>query len=232
MRRSLLLLLSLAALPLSGKVYPQFGVESFLGGQFGLFSLAPWAGLRFPMNNTSSLIVKFRGQSIAFDYTGADEITRRQKSTLGMFTGVYYFQKGEVDAYAALFQMLGSGAYSASGADLGFAYKLLRGFSAESGLYLLNEKSTLWYPDEAARRISLFVWHAGVRLALSPKLELNPQVHFGGNSEDVSTFAYSASLTYSPRDPMYITLTYTRYSENEQIRFSGNYFSGGINFYF
>lgn len=232
MKRALLLLLSLAAQPLLAKVYPQFGIESFFGGQFRLFSLAPWAGVRLPLADTSSLILKFRGQSVAFDTVGADDVEKRQESTLAMFTGVYYYQKGKVDAYAALFQMLGSGGYSASGADLGFAYKLWRGVSAETGLYLLNEKSTLWYPDEAVRRISLFVWHAGVRLALAPKLELNPQVHFGGNSENVSTFAYSAGLTYSPRDPIYITLTYTRYSENEQIRFSGNYFSGGINFYF
>ena len=232
MKRALWLLLLLAALPLRAGTYLQFGVESFLGGRFRLFSLAPWAGLRFSLTNTSSLIVKFRQQSIAFDYTGADEVERRQKSSLSMATGVYYYQKGKIDAYVALFQMFGSGGYSASGADAGVAYRLARGVAAETGLYLLNEKSTLWYPEEAVRRISTYVWHAGARLDLTPKLELNPQVHFGGNSEQLSTFAYSAGLTYSPRDPIYITVTYMRYSENEQVRFSGDYVSGGINFYF
>jgi hypothetical protein len=149
-----------------------------------------------------------------------------------MVTAVYYYQKGKVDAYTALFQMFGTNKYNAIGVDAGFSYKLFKGIAAETGLYLLNEKSTLWYPDETVRRISLVVWHGGVRLALTPKLELNPQVHVGKNTESVGTFAYSASLTYSPLDPIYITLTYTRYSENAETRFSGNYFSGGINFYF
>jgi hypothetical protein len=225
-------LLALAALPLCGRVYPQFGVETFLGGQYRLFSLAPWVGLRLPLANTSSLIVKVRQQSVAFDFVDENEAEVRQKSSLSMLTGVYYYQKGKLDAYAALFQMLGSDGYSASGADIGCAYRLWRLLAVETGLYLLNEKSTLWYPDEAARRISLYVWHAGLRLALAPKLELNPQVHLGSNSESVSTFAWSAGLTYSPRDPVYITITYTRYSENDEYRFSGNYLSGGINFYF
>lgn len=232
MKRVAALLLALAALPLWGRIYPQFGVESFLGGQYRLFSLAPWAGLRVPLANTSSLIVKFRQQSIAFDYGNDDGLVVRQKSSLSMLTGVYYYQKGRLDAYAALFQMLGTGGYNASGADIGCAYRLWRPLAFETGLYLLNEKSTLWYPDEAARRISLYVWHAGLRLDIAPKLEINPQVHFGNNSESVPTFAWSAGLTYSPRDPMYITITYTRYSENDEYRFSGNYFSGGINFYF
>ncbi|MFH0879232.1 MAG: hypothetical protein V2A34_05930 [Lentisphaerota bacterium] len=232
MKRKMAVLLLLVAIPLCGGTYFQFGVESFLGGQYHLFSMAPWGGLRFSLGNTSSLILKFRQQTIAFDYLSEEEIEKRQKSSLSMVTGVYYYQQGKIDAYVALFQMFGSGRYSAIGADAGLAYKLFRGVAAETGLYLLNEKSTLWYPDEAERRISLFVWHAGMKLALAPKLEFNPQVYFGNNSEAVGTFAYSASLTYSPRDPMYITLTYTRYSENDEYRFSGNYFSGGINFYF
>ncbi|MBU4268726.1 MAG: hypothetical protein KJ808_07780 [Acidobacteria bacterium] len=232
MKRKMAVLLLLVAIPLCGGTYFQFGVESFLGGKYHLFSLAPWGGLRFSLGNTSSLILKFRQQTIAFDSLSEEEIEKRQKSSLSMVTGVYYYQQGKIDAYVALFQMFGSGRYSAIGVDAGLAYKLFRGVAVETGLYLLNEKSTLWYPDEAARRISLFVWHAGMKLALAPKLGFNPQVHFGNNSEAVGTFAYSASLTYSPRDPMYITLTYTRYSENDEYRFSGNYFSGGINFYF
>lgn len=58
-------LLLLAALPLGGSVYPQFGVESALGGRYRLFSLAPWAGLRLSLGRTASLIVKYRRQSIA-----------------------------------------------------------------------------------------------------------------------------------------------------------------------
>jgi hypothetical protein len=226
------LLLGLTVLPLPGRVYPQLGLETFLGGPYGLFSLATWAGLRIPLGNTSSLIVKYRQQSIAFDYEDQDGLMHREKSSLSMITGVYYYQKGRIDAYVALFEMFGTNHYDAIGADIGFACKLFRGVAAETGLYLLNEKSTLWYPDEALRRISLFVWHAGMRLALSPKFEFNPQVHFGNNSEAVGTFAYSASLTFSPQDPIYITITYTRYSENAETRFSGDYFSGGINFYF
>jgi hypothetical protein len=232
MKRLAALLLVLAALPLCGRVYPQFGIESFLGGQYRLFSLAPWAGLRLPLAGTSSLIVKFRRQSIAFDLVDENDVAVRRKSSLSMLSGVYYYQKGKLDAYAALFQMFGSGGYNAGGADIGAAYRLWRPLAVETGLYLLNEKSTLWYPDEAVRRISLFVWHAGLKLALAPKLEFNPQLHFGGNSESVSTFAWSASLNYSPRDPLFVTITYTRYSENDEYRFSGNYLSGGINFYF
>jgi len=232
MKRALAGLLALAALPLCGRVYPQFGLESFLGGHYHLFSLAPWGGLRVPLGPNSSLIVKFRQQTIAFDYEGEDEVMRRQKSSLSMVTGVYYFQKEEFEAYAALFQMLGSSGYSSTGLDVGLAYRLLRGVAAEAGLYLLNENSVLWYPSEAERRITTYIWHIGLKLALFSKLELNPQVHFGSNSESVSVFAYSASLNYSPHDPIYITITYTRYSENDRYRFSGDYFSGGINFYF
>lgn len=232
MKRAVAVLLALAALPLCGRVYPQFGLESFLGGHYRLFSLAPWGGLRVPLGPNSSLLVKFRQQAIAFDYEGEDEVIRRQKSTLSMVTGVYYFQKEEFEAYAALFQMFGSGDYRSTGVDVGLAYRLFRGVAAEAGLYLLNEKSILWYPGEAERRITTDIWHIGLKLALFSKLELNPQVYFGSNSESVSVLACSASLNYSPYGPICITLTYTHYSENGRYRYSGNYFSGGINFYF
>jgi len=231
-KRAAVLLLALAALPLWGRVYPQFGLETFLGGRYRLFSLAPWGGVRIPLGTTSSLIVKFRQQSIAFDVEGEDEVLRRQKSSLSMVTGVYYFQADKIDTYAAVFQMLGSGGYSSTGLDAGLAYRLFRGLALETGLYLLNEKSNLWFPDEALRRITTHVWHVGAKVAILPRLEIQPQVFFGSNSESVGTFSWAASLNYSPRDPIYVTLTYTRYSENDQYRFSGDYFSGGINFYF
>lgn len=232
MKRRLALLLALAALPLCARVYPQFGAEAFLGGKYRLFSLAPWGGARFSLSASSSLIVKFRQQSVAFDVENEDGTMRRQNSALSMVTGVYYYQKNGIDAYAALFQMLGASGYSASGADLGLSFRLLRGVAAETGLYLLNEKSTLWYPDEAERRISLYVWHAGVKVSLSPRLELQPQLHFGNNSESVGTFAWSATLNYAPRYPIALSLTYTRYSESAEYRFSGDYLSGGASFYF
>ncbi|MBN2346065.1 MAG: hypothetical protein JXO51_06710 [Candidatus Aminicenantes bacterium] len=232
MKRLAVMLLALASLPLGGRVFPQFGIETFLGGRYRLFSLAPWGGFRLSLAPTSSLIVKFRQQSIAFDIEGEDEVTRRFKSNLSMFTGVYYLQRRGLDAYAALFQMLGSNGYNATGADIGLAYKLFGGVAAEAGLYLLNEKSNLWYPDEPLRRITLYIGHVGVKVALLRRLELQPQVHLGSNSESVGTFAYSASVNFSPRDPIYITVTYMRYSENDEYRYSGDYFSGGINFYF
>lgn len=232
MKRAAVLLLVLAALPLGARVFPQFGVETFLGGRYDLFSLAPWGGVRLPLGNTSSLIVKFRQQSIAFDVEGDDETWSRKKSSLSMITGVYYFQKDRIDAYAALFQMFGSNRFLATGLDVGLAYKLFARIAAEAGLYVLNEKSVLWYPNEAPRRITTHVWHVGARIAVLPKVEIQPQIHFGSNSESVRNFAWSASVNVSPRDPIYITLTYTRYSENDQVRFSGDYFSGGINFYF
>jgi hypothetical protein len=232
MKRVSALLLLLAALPLCGGVYPQFGVETFLGGAYDLFSLAPWGGVRVPLAATSSLIVKFRLQSVAFDVEDDEGLRSRQKSSLSMVTGVYYFQKPGLDMYAALFQMFGSSGYNASGADVGLSYRLFRGLAAETGLYLLNERSNLWYPNEALRRISTYVWHVGAKIAILPRLEINPQLHVGGNSESVGLFACAANLNYSPRDPIYITLTYTRYSENDEYRFSGNYFSGGISFYF
>lgn len=232
MRRAVAALLLLAALPLGARVYPQFGVETFLGGAYGLFSLAPWGGVRVPLAATSSLIVKFRRQSIAFDVEDDEGLRRRFKSSLNMFTGVYYYQKKGLDMYAALFQMSGSDGYNASGADVGLAVRLFRGLAAETGFYLLNEKSILWYPDEALRRISTYVWHIGAKVAVLPRLELHPQLHFGGNNEKVGMFAYALGLNFTPRDPIYISLTYQRYSENDEYRFSGNYLSGGINFYF
>lgn len=232
MRRAVAALLLLAALPLCGGVYPQFGVETFLGGAYNLFSLAPWGGVRVPLAPTSSLIVKFRRQSIAFDVEDDEGLRRRFKSSLNMLTGVYYYQKKGLDMYAALFQMFGSDGYNASGADIGLAVRLFKGLAAETGFYLLNEKSNLWYPDEALRRISTYVWHVGAKAAVLPRLELQPQLHFGGNSEKVGMFAYSLGLNYAPRDPIYISLSYQRYSENDEYRFSGDYFSGGINFYF
>jgi hypothetical protein len=231
-KRAVALLLLLAALPLSSSVYPQFGVETFLGGAYGLFSLAPWGGVRVSLAAASSLIVKFRQQSIAFDVEDDDGLRHRQKSSLSMFTGVYYYQKRGLEMYAALFQMFGSNGYNASGADAGLSCRLFNGLAAETGIYLLNERSNLWYPNEALRRISTYVWHVGAKIAVLPRLELHPQLHFGGNNESVGMFAYAATLNYSPRHPIYISLTYTRYSENDEYRFSGDYFSGGISFYF
>jgi hypothetical protein len=232
MKWKIAFLLAWAATPLFGGIYFQFGLEAFGGGRYHLFSLAPWGGVRVPLGNTSSLLFKFRQQGIAFDYETDEGVEQRQRSKLSMFTGVYYYQKGKIDAYAAAFQMFGSGRYSASGADAGLAYRLFPGIGIETGVYLLTEKSILWYPDEPERRISLFIWRCGMGLKLGRRLEFKPEIYLGRNSEDVSTFSYSASLTYSPLDPVFITLTYSRYSETAEYRFGGNYLSGGINFYF
>lgn len=232
MKRAAALCLLLAALPLCGRVYPQFGVEAFMGGAYDLFSLAPWGGVRLGLNASSSLIVKFRQQSVAFDVEDDEGLRRRSTSQLSMVTGVYYLQKGKLDAYGALFQMFGSGGYNASGVDVGLAWRVLGRVAAETGLYLLNERSNLWYPDEERRRISTWIWHVGAKIAVRPRLELQPQLFFGNNNEGVGTFSYALSLNYAPSGPLYLTLTYTRYSEKEEVRFSGDYFSGGINFYF
>lgn len=231
MKRAAALCLVLATLPLCGGVYPQFGVEAFIGGAYDLFSLAPWGGVRLPLDGQSSLILKFRGQTVAFDVEDEEGGRRRSESKIGMITGLYYLQKGKVDAYGALFQMFGSGGYNASGGDVGLEYEVIRGIAAETGLYFLTERSNLWYPDEELRRIATTIWHIGAKVKVLRRLEIHPQLHLGGNSDGISVSSWVAGLNYA-RGPMYITLTYTRYGESGEYRFRGDYFSGGVSFYY
>lgn len=198
----------------------------------GLLSVAPWVGVRLPLGGRSALLVKYRQQAISFTYEDPNGAEQKQNSSLSTVVVAYYTSRGRLDAYGAAFQIIGSDAYSGTGLDAGFSYRLRPRLSAEVGAYLLNERSVLWYPDEPLRRISTFSGHGGLSWRFLKKWQVDGDVIAGSTSDHVSTLSWSAGLTFLPFDPLYVHLAWMRYSETNGERRSGNYVMAGINFYF
>jgi len=225
-----LLLISLQS-NISAQIYPQFGLNSYVGPN-KLFSIAPWFGLRFPVSNASSVILKFNQQQLAYEYYNWEEEKELVEKKISHLVGVYYLQKNKLDLYAAILYLIGQDKYTGLGLDAGFSYRLFPRFKVEGGIYLLSEKSNLWYPDEAVRDIKLTSVRIGIQYQVFKKLIINPKLYFSSNSEDVSASTYSLGVIYLITGPLYLTADYTRYSESQQYKFSGNYFNCGINVYF
>lgn len=212
-------------------ILPQFGIES-ITGENKLFLFTPWLGLRYPISQNSSFLFKYYNHSISFNYQAEEEMEKKRNANISNFSLVYYFQNPGNELYSALSFLIGSDSYRGIAFDCGFSKYLLKWLKAEMGFYLLKESSILWYPDEDIRDIFLYSLKGGLKFKLRGNLEFNPNFYFSRNSEDVNAYSISAGFIYSPKEPLYLFVFYSRYSESAQYRFSGNYLSFGINFYY
>jgi len=82
------------------------------------------------------------------------------------------------------------------------------------------------------RRIFLYSANGGVKFKLNKWISINPKIYFYKNSEGVKASTFSIGLELTPKDPIYINLSYFKYSESAQYRFSGDFISIGLNLYY
>ncbi len=211
-------------------IYPQFGIES-TGGSNKLFLLTPWLGLRYPVSQNSSFLIKYYNHNISFNYL-IEETEKKRNANISNFSLVYYFQNPNTELYSALSFLTGTDSYKAFALDCGFSKPLLRWLKTEIGFYLLKESSILWYPDEDIRDIFLYLLKGTLKVKLKKNIDFNSNFYFSINSEDVNAYSASIGFIYSPKEPFYLFLFYSRYSESAQYKFSGNYISMGLNFYY
>lgn len=226
-----LLITLLWAGSLKAEMHPQAGIESYLGPN-NFFSLTPWVGIRVNLTYNSSLLVKYYLHNIEYDYMNELEETIERKARLNNFTAALYAQKWGHDFYVATSLFLGTDDYSAVALDAGTELRLSNKIAVNGGIYYLNENSILWYPEEETRRISIYSVKGGFRYKLFNGFSLGPTFNLYKNSEEVNASSYGVLLQYVPRDPFYFHLAYYYYSESAQYRFSGHFFSFGINVYY
>ncbi len=211
-------------------IYPQFGIESTAGSN-KLLLLTPWLGLRYPVSQNSSFLIKYYNHNISFEYI-IEETEKKRNANISNFSFVYYFQNPGTELYSALSFLTGTDSYKAFALDCGFSKPLLNWLKTEIGFYLLRESSILWYPEEDIRDIFLYSLKGGFKLKLMKNIELNSNFYFYRNSEDINAYSASIGFIYSPKEPFYLFLFYSRYSESAQYKFSGNYISLGLNLYY
>jgi len=219
---------------LFGEVYPQAGLETYMGPN-GYLSFSPWAAVRVSTSPNSSVIFKVYRHLLNFDYVTDEGTTVTQDAQLSNFTLVYYYQKGKLDFYAAGSYLTGPVrglSYYGAALDSGVEYKLWKFLAVTAGVYLLNENSVLWFPDQAQRNVLAYSLKSGLKIKLLAQLVFNPNVYILKNSDGVTALSYSAGLVYMPQDSVYITVYYWRYGERSDYKFAGNYLSAGLNFYF
>lgn len=211
-------------------IFPQFGIESTSGSNKLLF-FTPWIGLRYPISQDSSLLFKYYNHNISFNYP-IEEMTKKRNANISNFSFVYYYQNPNTELYSALSFLTGTDSYRGLAIDCGISKPVFEWLKTEIGLYLLKESSILWYPDEDVRDIFLYSLKFGFKVKLVKSLQLNPNFYFSRNSEDVTAYSLSIGFVYSPKEPFYLSIFYSKYSESATYRFSGDYFSLGINFYY
>jgi len=222
---------------LFGGVYPQAGIEFFLGKN-AYKSFSPWMGVRWGVSGNSSVIFKTYFHNVSFDYVSDEGTTDAVKANITNFTLVYYYQKNKLDFYVATSYLggtrsyFGDRSYHGTVLDTGIEYKISKVFVLEAGIYLLDETSVLWFPDEEPRNIVTSSLKGGVKIKLAKPVTLNANAYFLNNSDDVSAFSYSIGLIIIPFEPAYLTIYYWKYNENTEFRFRGNYLSLGLNFYY
>lgn len=212
-------------------IFPQFGIESTAGAN-KLFIFNPWLGLRYSISQNSSFLFKYYNHSISFNYQLEEGTEKKRNANISNFSFVYYFQNPGNEIYYALSFLTGSDSYRGIAFDCGFSKSLLKWLRTDIGFYLLKESSVLWYPDEDIRDIFLYSLKGSLKFKLRGNLEFNPNFYFSRNSEDVNAYSISAGFIYSPKEPLYLFVFYSRYSESAQYRFSGDYLSFGINLYY
>lgn len=230
------LLVILTSPGLAAGIYPQFGLEFTLGAN-NLLLVSPWAGLRFPLSDNASFLLKYYGHSLKYTYTGFDEATeqfveRTRKANLSNFTTGVYYQKNKWTAWGAASFMVGTDRYKALVLDAGVGREIWEWLTLEGGLYLLREDSILWYPEEERRMINIASLKAGLKIKLIEGIFFNSIANVYWTSEDVKAQSYYLGLILSSAGSLYMTLYYSRYSESSTFKFSGNYISVGLNFYY
>ncbi|MGQ9618272.1 MAG: hypothetical protein ACUVUG_04825, partial [Candidatus Aminicenantia bacterium] len=211
-------------------IYPQLGFESTAGSN-NLLIFTPWIGIRYPLSSSSSLILKYYNHNLSFNYWIEDNKTK-STSNISNFTFVFYSQRGKTDIYSAVSYLFGTDSYKGIALDCGIEREYLEWLRLEGGFYLLKESSILWYPDEDVRDIFLYSLKGRLKAKFFKKIELGPNFYFYRNSEDVNAYGFSIVFTFSPKDPLFISISYSKYSESANYRFSGNYVSLGVNFYY
>lgn len=236
LKKTITILLVCFACGLSAEVLPQVGVESYMGAN-GMFSISPWVGERFGLSANASLILKVRQTFLGYDYidynTETDTTTdKRNQTKITQLTAALFMEKGKWSTFQAASILWNKENYFAAVIDAGFSFQAFRWLKLEGGIYLQGEDSILWFPDEPRRRIDLASLRAGLRVLICKWLSLHPQAFGYRNSDKVTAYAYSFGLEITPRYPYSISLNYIRYSESDQYRFSGNYFSLSLNMYY
>lgn len=229
--RLIIFITLIASVFLTAEVKPQAGIESYIGSN-SLLLVTPWVGLRVKLKTNISLLLKYYNHNIRFNYINTDGQETKRTANLSNFTTAIYAQLGKHHAYSALSYFTGSDSYNAIAFDGGLGIKIMDKLTAEAGIYLLNENSILWYPDENERDIFLYSFNGGVKYKLTKWLSVNPKIYLYKNSEDASATSYSIGAIISPKDPVYISVIYLRYSESARYKFSGDYISIGLNFYY
>lgn len=229
-------LLSVLSLAARGGVYPQAGME-FYGGANSLALLTPWAAVRFSLSPQASLILKYYNHNLSYHYQDYDEATdvfvpKKRQATISNITSVMYYQKGKTTAWGAASYLFGTDSYRAVALDAGVGRSLSERLTVETGVYFLREGSVLWYPEGPQRTINLYSLKGAVKLQVLKNVVFNPNIYLYRNSESVTALSYSLGLIVTPFNPAYLTVYYFRYSESAQYRFSGNYVSIGLNFYY
>jgi len=222
---------------LFGGVYPQAGFEFFIGKN-GYLSLSPWAGIRWGVSANSSIIFKTYYHNLSFDYLSDEGTTDAVKAKIPNFTLVYYYQKNKLDFYIATSYLggtrsyFGDRAYHGTVLDTGIEYKISKVVTLEAGIYLIDETSVLWFPNEEPRNILTSSLKGGVKIKLAKPVTLNANAYFLNNTDKASAFSYSIGLIVIPFEPANLTIYYWKYNENTEFHFRGNYLSAGLNFYF
>ena len=225
------ILMTLFVISLKAEIRPQGGIESYLGPN-KYFSFTPWTGIRISLNQRLSLLVKYYHHDIKYEYTNDLDETVERKAILNNFTAALYTQQWGHDFYAAVTYLTGTDDYSALALDAGTELHLLDKIAINLGIYYLNESSILWYPEDERHRISIYSIKGEIRYTLFNGLSLGPTFNYYRNSEDVNAFSYGILLQYIPKEPFYINFAYYYYSESAQYRFSGHFFTFGINIYY
>jgi hypothetical protein len=213
------------------EIRPQAGVESYLGPN-KFFSLTPWVGVRINLTKKSSLLVKYYLHNLQYDYINELGEAARRTARLSNFTTAVYAQKWGHDFYAAVSLFSGTDDYKAVALDVGTELRLVKRVDITGGFYYLNEDSVLWYPEEESRRIVLYSVKGGFRYTLLDGLSFGPTFDFYKNSEQVNASSFGVLVQFVPKDPVYIHFKYYRYTESAQYRFSGDFFSFGVNLYY
>ncbi|MBN1271158.1 MAG: hypothetical protein JXB26_02710 [Candidatus Aminicenantes bacterium] len=232
MKLKIFTILLLAGAPLlMGFVYPQGGIESWVGAN-RLMSLTPWLGFRFGLTNTMSLTLKYSNQNIHFDYESSADLKERRKATISQFSLVFYSQKTNREVWSSLSYFRGSDHFDGLAIDAGVIHSLTSRLKLVNSLYILKEKSTLWFPDEDQRDIFAYSLRTGLQFRFFKWLQFNPNVYVGRTSKDVTTFSFSVGFILSPKDPIMVTVYYFRYREAALYQFTGDYVSVGLNYYY
>ncbi|MDZ7859370.1 MAG: hypothetical protein U5O15_01650 [Candidatus Krumholzibacteriota bacterium] len=210
---------------------PQGGIASYFGAN-NYFSVNPWGGIRVNVTSNSSLLLNYRFYSLQFDYTNKMGESYLRKAELNNFTTALYTRNWGHDFYAAASIFSGTDDYSAFSLDLGTELHPADRLAITAGIYYLNEDLVLWYPEEGSGKIDVYSVKGGFRYSLLDGLSLGPTLEFYRNSQEVTAYSVGAMVQFIPVEPVYVNFSYYYYSESAQYKFSGNFFSAGLNLYY